>query len=351
MPRLNAREGFALPFTLFLIAILTVLLTAAFAKVQADRRVADASGATVSALATAKSGLHNYLGSKTSRPADGDSVRVNVTGGYADVVARVARKPVDTLANWLYIVRSTGHIIDPTQGKDPQAVRTIAQFAQWQTGSMMVRAAYTSVDGINSPSSTDSVVIDGNDACGVDTARYGLQGKNNSIPTLPAKTVVTGKGASPSELEAWNQLALIDSTRIDWNALVNGGFSADHTSYQAGSSAYSSQLITGTNQTITDLNGTGLLIVQRNLTLQGTAATWKGIIIVGGKLTFDMTPGDWVTVNGAVISGLNTGNYTTDFNSGNARILYNSCEVGNTMAKLTGFAPITNGWVDNWAAY
>src|SRR5579864_9402045 len=112
------QDGFALPLAIFFMAILTLLLTAAFAKVQGDRRVADSSGAAVSALAVAQSGLQTYIGSRTGRPVDGDSVRVNAVGGYADVVAQLADKVVDTTTNELYVVRSTGHMIDPTQGAD-----------------------------------------------------------------------------------------------------------------------------------------------------------------------------------------------------------------------------------------
>ena len=39
----STRRGFALPMTLFLISIVTLMLTAAFAKVQSDRRVAESS--------------------------------------------------------------------------------------------------------------------------------------------------------------------------------------------------------------------------------------------------------------------------------------------------------------------
>ncbi|MBI4421018.1 MAG: hypothetical protein HY560_09350, partial [Gemmatimonadetes bacterium] len=262
MPRLETRDGFALPFTIFLVAILTLMLTAAFGKVQSDRRVADASGATVSALAIAKGGLHQYLGSQgTTRPPSGDSVRINVTGGYADVVARVMRKPADTLANWLYIVRSTGHMIDPTQGADPQAVRTIAQFAQWQMGRIDVRAALVSVNKLDDKKAGDpDSAINGIDLASCAPAAQDTFGL--LIPTGSNVPNVNIAG-SPQGLYApgWNQGPLADSTHIDWNALINGGFAADYTSNGTIrlDNAFPSQLVTG-NATLNG-SGTGLLIV------------------------------------------------------------------------------------------
>jgi hypothetical protein len=60
-----------------------------------------------------------------------------------------------------------------------------------------------------------------------------------------------------------------------------------------------------------------------------------------------------------VIAGLNhqigtgvTGNlYLFGHSSGDLYIRYDSCRIRAALAALTGFAPITNGWVDNWATY
>ena len=170
MARARPDAGFALPFAVFLITVLTLMLTAAFAKVEGDRRFADTSGATVSALAIARSGLQSYLGARVTRPPGGDSLRINVTGGYADVVAYVVRQPADTLANWLFIVRSTGRVIEPTLGADPQAVRTIAQYAQWQTGRIDIRGAFTAANGLKKKAG-GTIDIRGADqsACGAPT--------------------------------------------------------------------------------------------------------------------------------------------------------------------------------------
>ena len=89
-------RGFALPAVIFLVALLTLLLTGRLSRVQADRQIAEASEAMADAFAIAQSGLQNYVGSQTVRPPDGDSVRINLTGGYASVISHVIRNPADT---------------------------------------------------------------------------------------------------------------------------------------------------------------------------------------------------------------------------------------------------------------
>ncbi len=355
--RRTTRRGFALPLTLFLISLLTLMLTAAFTKVQSDRRVAEYSGDNVDALTIARAALQSYLGTAASRPADGDSTRINVTGGYGDVIARVIRRPSDTLANWTFIVRSVGHVIVPTQGADPAATRTVAQFAQWQTGQIDVRGALTAADGLQKNAAGQAVTINGVDSasCGASTTA-GIHTRTGGDPGLSgAQYSVAG---SPAVADSVSSSSVITLTNIDWSTITGGGFAADYTSYQSGDATYSSQLLTG-NNTISGLNGTGLLIVTGDLTLTGSTATWKGIIIAGGKINFNAC-GLFIfgtcwsggsTIQGMVIEGLNNAGTKADVATRPLTIQYNSCRIRQTMARLTGFAPITNGWVDNWATY
>ena len=120
LSRVHRADGFALPLTIFVVTCVTMMLAALTFRVQTDWGTARSSSDEVDALALAQSGLQTYLGSAAVRPSDGDSVRLNLHGGYADLVAHVVRKPIDTLANWMYIVRSTGRLIKPTQGAAPQ---------------------------------------------------------------------------------------------------------------------------------------------------------------------------------------------------------------------------------------
>ena len=349
-------SGFALPMVVFLIAIVTLLLTAAFTKVSADRRIADASGANVNAMAIAKAALQQYLGTRTLRPADGDSVRINVTGGYGDVIATVITRPPDTLSNWIFVMRAVGHVIDPTQGKDPQAVRTIAQFAQWQTGRMDTKAAYVAIDGFNQHNSAADTIYGADSAsCGAPTV-YALMTKNINPPNTNAPNVITGTGSSPSVQNTWTMNALVDSLNLDWFGILAGGITPDYTTY-SDNATYPTYLISGSLTTPANMNGTGILIVQNDLTITGLGtARWKGIILVGGRIIFQAGTHtiNWVggtRIQGMAIVGLNQGGTKTDLGDYPAYIQYNSCRIRDALSKLTGFAPITNGWVDNWATY
>jgi hypothetical protein len=339
---------------MFLISVVTLMLTAAFAKAAGDRRLAESSGDAVSALAIAKSGLHGYLSTRSTRPPDGDSLRINVTGGFADVVAYAVRKPADTLANWLFIVRSTGRVIKPTLGADPQAERTIAQYAQWQTGRMDIRGAFTAANGLKKKKGGTI------DVRGADQSTCGG-------PTVPGLRVPQDwqkdmAGVDPPPLASGTGTEVALETNIDFPALVGGGFTPDYT--LAGPAArmdgtYSSQLITG-NATLGGglvTSGSGLLIVAGDLTIQSTpttpTTTWYGVILVGGQISFNASTS---RIYGMAVSGLNKqlpagAEPPENFGGTNVTIWHDACRIQQTLSRLTGFAPIVNGWVDNWARY
>ncbi len=131
-------RGFALPITIFLIAILTLMLGSAFTRAATENQIAGGSKATVDALFVAEAGLQKYFSQdftdlESPRPLSGDSVRLDVPGGWAWVVPDVLKTPADTMDNFRYIIRSTGYVEDPNDRSIPLASRTVAQFADWQT--------------------------------------------------------------------------------------------------------------------------------------------------------------------------------------------------------------------------
>jgi hypothetical protein len=371
MRRAARREGFALPLTLFLISILTLMLTAAFAKVQSDRRVAESSGANVNALAVAKAGLQQYMGTRpfntpgspTSpwRPPDGDSSRITLTGGYADVIAKVMRRPADTLANWLYVIRSVGHVIDPVQGADPQAVRTIAQFAQWQTGRMDILAAFTAANKLDHPDGTGE--FNGADQCGVAPDVYAIRVPGGAGVINPPQSdyATSGLGSSPNVLGTGTKKETADGTNVDWKAVSQGAFTADFSSpinVRVADYNYPSQIITSDSARLHDPSGggvtvgTGLLIVTGDLYVTGEEVQWYGIVLVGGEIYFKAGT---QLFDGIVITGLkeqlSVATSVGALGTGYVDVDYNSCLVKTTLQNLTGFAPVSNGWVDNWAVY
>lgn len=355
-------RGFALPITIFIITLVTIMLSAILVRVANDRRIAESSGASLDAVAIAHSGLQRYFSHYDSlgmRPADGDSVRFNVAGGYADVVAHLVKRPADPLENHMYVARSMGRVIVPTQGADPQAVRRVAQFAQWQTGNINdVRAAFTAANGVRSVPG-GSVDILGQDQCATPGPdKVGLRAPNGPLQDpLPGTTILgaTPPPCCPHSQSVWedgNGDAVATETDIDWPSIVAGGFVPDYTSEQLENWDWSSQMITG-DLTLRDTWGSGLLIVTGDLELRGASVDWYGIVLVGGEIQFDAATNSF---RGLVVTGLDellsgTNPPRGDLGGATIRIWYDSCHVTDALRSLTGFTPIANAWIDNWATY
>lgn len=368
MPRIDRDDGLALPLTIFVVTLITLMLAALFAHVQADRRLAEASGDNVDALSVAQSGLQTYFGTALSydaclyplRPVDGDSVRINVTGGYADVVANVVQKPLDTLDTWIYIVRSTGYVIEPTMGADPQAVRTVAQFAEWNTGHITQLAAFTAANGLirNVSGRGEFRGVDQNwrSSCRQPDISA-IRVPNGGAPNLGGSYTTTG--SSPNILEADNAQSVASQTGIDWVTAVTGGIVPDYSYVRFYDSSYPVMLVAGdtTLNMSSNRTGYGTLIVTGDLSFTGRRRfQWYGIILVGGEIVFG---GRNFYADGIVVSGLNellagAGPPRGELGQGRrdrVDIDYNSWYVRRAMQAFAGFAPIENAWVDNWAMY
>ncbi len=345
------RRGIALPLTIFIITMMTIMLAAAFARVGAEREMAVGASEALSALTVAQSGLQAYLGSRTSRPPDGDSVRFNVTGGYADVIARLVESDSLDDAKTMYVVRSTGYVIVPALGATAQGQRTVAQFARWQVGYMRRIAAFTAANSLREQNPTGGINIDGSDACGsapsIGSVRAANGSNLNSNNYNPA-VVISGSGTH-----------VADTAAIDWQTIVSGGFRPDYWYLKTGEWAWKSHLVQGNAVLNSGTLGNGILMVTGDLTTQGTSgrAEWDGIVLVGGKINFNARR---TRFRGIVVSGLNEllggappGQGTIGGSGGGAQyqVEYWSCYVDPALATLTGFAPIQNAWVDNWASY
>jgi len=351
----RAERGFALPAVIFLVALLTLLLTSGLSRVQADRQIAEAGEATADAFAVAQSGLQNYVGSQTSRPPDGDSVRINLTGGYANVISRVIRNPADTTENFLYLVRSTGFVINPLAGSAIQAQRTVAQFADWQTGSIERRATLTAPNGVwhrDGPSGTWT--ISGVDACGVDPIIPAVRTTDITVPS-PVTTPITYTGAVYEE-GGTNDETIADETEIDWATVTSSSFVPDYTSFQDGDlTGFSIQRLSGDWIVSSTRSGSGILIVRGRLDLDpGAQFYFRGIILVGDYIDFDAGT---ATVEGLVYSGMDEqvpwDRARTELGAASSVVdlRFNSCYVNQALSALTGLAPVANGWLDSWAIY
>jgi hypothetical protein len=353
-------RGFALPAVIFLVALLTMLLTTGLSRVRADRQIAEASEDIADAFAIAQSGLQTYVGTRTARPPDADSVRINLTGGYANVVSQVVQNPSDTTENALYLVRSTGFVIDPDAGAVLQAQRTVTQFADWQTGSIERRAALTAANGIrprNGPAGTR--LVSGNDASSgpsCPATAPPIAGLLTTNVTGPPNLEVTFDGTPPSvEVGSSTGTIIAADTEIDWAATLSASFIPDYTTFQDGDMTRPIQRVTGDLVLNGTYQGSGILIVPNNLILRGPSFSFEGIILVGDGIVFEATS---IVIQGLVYSGLNesfgTNPSRTEMGGGTnteLRIIYHSCFVGQALAALTGLAPVANGWHDAWTQY
>ncbi len=359
-------DGFALPITLFVVTLVTLMLATVFVRVQIDRRIGESSADIVDALTVAQSGLQNYLATvnfdscyRAMRPADGDSVRINVNGGYADVVAHVVQKPADTLAAWMYIVRSKGRVIEPTQGADPQAVRTVAQFAEWHSNTIDVLAAFTAANGLESPASSfNSGELKGNDQAlsgckdpNVSALRVPISQSPSSLPDFELN------GTLPYIVDAGSGQDVALLTRINWLSTITGGVEADYDYFRLWDLSFPVMLVDAPLVTV-DFGtaytpATGLLIVTGDLIIDGGSyLQFNGVVLVGGEIEFNAAD---LRFDGIVISGLNEQlgqNQDQGDQDGNyLDIDYNSYNVRQALRSFAGWSPITNGWVDNWASY
>ena len=342
-------RGIALPVTIFIVTLLTITLAAAFARVDAERSIAVGTSDAVNALQVAQSGLRRYMESLTTRPANGDSARYNVTGGYADVRAWMVQRPANPLANQMYVVRSTGYAIEPTAGATPQGVRTVAQFGYWQTPRVRLLAALTAANGIRARNpGGGNIRVRADDQCsltlGIPSVRAAVGSNLNFGNYTSISPIIAGAGP-----------ILADTTGIQWAAMIGGGFVPNYNGMQTGVWDWGSHFVQG-DATLSDAWGTGLLVVSGNLTTAGSSALWYGIVLVGGELIFNSTHSHF---NGIVITGLREqltgapppmgdigGNGGSRYH-----IDYWSCYVDATLANLTGFIPVQNAWVDNWPSY
>jgi hypothetical protein len=347
--RRRDEAGFALPLTLFVLTLVTIMLAALMVQVQNDRRIASSSGDLVETFTIAQGGLRDYLSyysESNTRPLNGDSLRINVVGGYADVVAHIVQQPADTLNGIVYLIRSRGRLIKPTQGADPQAVRVVAQYVRWQYGTMRVYAAFAPINSFTCSSCDGTFQFLGYDQCAVAPTVPGMRTPNGPTPYFAPPyvdpAVVEGPVTSTFASKAF--------IGIDWAAVLGSGFSPDYTTLTS-LDTWSSYRLAG-NQTLTNVSGTGLLVVQGNLTLDDFY--WQGVVLVGGRIVF---AADTSQVEGAVVSGLQdqigAGASAGRWGPAGSHIAiqYNSCNVAQAFSSMTGFAPIAGGWMDNWASY
>ena len=380
------RRGFILATSLLVLALLTVMLTAAFVMVNAEFRTTDNAAASARALAIAEAGLQNYftLNRGLTAASTYDSIRITLTGGYADVVAQRLRAAVGG-ATSLWSVRSTGYPSLPLLSGTPAGRRTVARLAQLYPSLLPARAALVALNGTDHPGSGTSLRLTGADLVGsmtgctspgTDTFGLSIYRGNNQFSN--AGRTIGGDGVDSSLA---SQASLYDSTRINWQALVDdtafinftpdiiippgslpaatgSGVPASFPLIYAPGNLNLTALSSGTYQS---MSRKGILVVGGDLTLPDYTH-WDGVILVGGRLNIGGGSGNDFIIDGMVITGLNTrlsppsavGKNPmpeTNASTSTSRLAWSWCWVQVASNSLSGFSPVRRFWTDGWALY
>ena len=359
------RRGFALPIAVLVIAVLTIMVVGGFSIVSAERRSVADQKSQISAFRIAEQGLEIYLVRRdslyagvqnyTKIPGAKDSVRINMTGGYADVSLTRLRPPKGSQSG-LYVVRSKGTETVGAYAGTPQGVRTVAQYVLWEPAPMQVLAGWTALSGLQKNGAAGT--LGGIDMCGEGGAVAGV--------IVPADPGYTGKMVAVGNPPI-DSIPAPDSVEIDWNGIVNNNLieatitlpggtwptAALTAAYADSNSTYYPIIRVNGNFDLLS-SGKGMLIVTGSLTLSGNKG-WRGVILAGGEITSngnnDILGGG---VQGAVISALNEKlgmDVPRSVANGTKQYNYNSCEVAKATTLMGALVTLRNTWVDNWVEY
>jgi hypothetical protein len=240
------------------------------------------------------------------------------------------------------------------------AQRSVGLYAQWNTNTMQVVSAWTSLNGLRKGGNSGQ--LNGNDECGVMPAIAGTAvGKGDIVYSGSADWA---QGSPPIDTSK-TPSELAGSMKVDWNGIINGNlipadftvgpdafpaadwFAADTTRWPV--------IRIKTNGFVLPNAGRGILIVEGDMVISGSNM-WDGVILVGGKLTSN----GFNTVAGAVITGLNVllpgaptpadSEILEQDNSqanGTKTYVYSSCKVARATKALERYRVLANTWADN----
>lgn len=370
------RRGFALPMVILVMFVLVGALAAGFTMMRGERAADDATlqqqGATALAETALQQGLRNRpgLGLPAVPPAGAESLRVNYTDGYADLVTTRMRAAVGTTVPALYLVRSRGVRTRSGTARAGNAVAMATAFASFQQMTMTVQSAMTGINGIDKAG--NSGAISGVDQCPVASGGSGNTLPAVVVPATPGYSGQTGPliGNPKVQTAGATPAAAAATVPFDWNAIVNGNAIVPTFDVPASGTGFPSSTWFTNNPTqwptiivrngpnpstdyVLSSFGRGLLIVFGDLRLNGNTSGWNGIILVGGRLRSNGSN----EVQGATITGLNvklgyavTNNDVNDLN-GNKEFLYNSCSVNSALQSMGSLRVYQNTWANSFPAY
>ena len=344
------------------LALITAAVIAGYSATSAEVVSNNAMRAQQRAYQLAEVGLQQFLLRRSESgfcsncvadPAVADSewTRVNLTGGYADVVAMRVRGRMLDGTPALFFVRSRG--VDTTvrlsgAGNTQFASRTVGQYATFGTSSVKPVGAWTSLNGFYNNIQGTTRPVMGANGCNALNNIAGL--------VIPSGGMYSGPGQTPTGAPAVDSSMSRDSLSkrvgIDWNAIIkDNAIPADITippgSWPSFADPNYWPIIRLRRTDDIPWNGRGLIIADSHVVVNGPDS-WNGIVLIGGSL-FTWGSG---SINGVVVTGLNhmlgTGgspfrDYVEDFK----RVQYNSCHAITAASRLRTYFVLTNTWLDN----
>ena len=375
--RFTNRRGFALPLAIFVIALLTVALTASFVSAGTERRVVDSQEAQVRAYNIAQQGLERYMAERTqlldmsgeptlaagelSDATNERPHRIAVHTGSTDsaeVLVYKVRPASGVLgeASYIpaaYVMRARAVDRQRTLKGTPAAERTVAQSAVWLPGQLQVLAGWTSLSGLRK--NGNSGTLSGIDHCGAKSAKAGV-----AVPNGQYSGHLGPVSGDPPVRYLGTQSEANAAVQIDWDAIQNqNAIPADYVNEWPTPAQFTNPLFwpiihfkkdaTHTGDAALQ-SGRGMLIVDGNLTMAGNV-TWDGIILVGGNITSNGNN----TVYGAIVTGLDKklgqDVISNELGNGTKIYQYDSCAVEKATASMGIMRPLTNTFTDSWATY
>ncbi len=366
----RARRGFALPLAILSIAVLTITLAASFASTGTEIITNNAQRSESRAFAIAENGLQEFIAMRGQRTVNStswckfcgspptvtvESTTVTFPNGYAKIVAQRVMRNVGVTRPAVYLLISRGvDTVTPLNGASlgVRAERVVAQYAYWDMNVIKVVSGWTSLSGLQVNGSAGTIT--GSDKCGKNGTLAGV-----AVPT--GAYTQTGSGGvavgNPPVLNLGTPAQAAATVNIDWANIVNETKITPNVSIAHNGAIPPSTFADTTFWPVIHVKGNfdvssgrGLLIIDGNATFSGSGV-WKGIILVGGKLTSNGAN----EVNGAVFTGLNVKLGMPvgedDAGNGNKFYTYDSCSVAAATAGIGHYRLFPNAWMDNFATY
>jgi type II secretory pathway pseudopilin PulG len=360
----SVRRGATLPLSILVIAILSISVLVAAARLSSERQITSDQEAVMDAFTVAQAGMEEYFRALTALPpgtmppTSHDTTITTLPGGTAQVSMRRLRDSTSTTpVIWVVTSRGNNTSAKRFNFRVGSAERTVAQYAVWQPANLDLDAAFTSLSGLDKNGTSGA--LDGNDGCGALAAIPGVAvpggtytGQTSPINGNPDNAPISlGTPGTTGSAK--------DAVDVDWAAISAGtaippNYTIPGNSWPTAAQMLSWPVILANGNLSVDptthADGKGILIVTGNFTLSGS---WShdGIVLVGGQL---ISNGNNV-IQGAVIAGLNiklgVNVPQTAIGNGNKTFQYNSCSIASALRRVGSVRRLRNGWTDTWSSY